>query len=454
MRRVRFILMFFVSVSLINLFIPMNVLAAQEYSLEDLYGIALERSERIKISEEDLFIAERGKDKAKSVLLPKLSAFGNYTKYSEDKSSSTGAVIQPNDSTSWGLRLDQSLSVSGREITAFNISKEGIEKSRYELHAVKEFYIFSVASAYYDALRAKKAVEIARANVERLTKYRDAASVRLKVGEVTKTDLSRAEAGLSGAQAELVKAENNLKLTRAVLARVVGLNGDFEIIETVDSTQHTEGAGDLQLLKQTAISERAELKAAVIQKKIAEDQVKYTKGSYWPTLSIAGVYSRRNEEPASAFLNKESIYGGINLNFAFFEGGLRKAEVREAESRQRQTELFHEDIKKTVGIEVENAYLDFQTQKGVLKSLKDQLIFARDNYNSVSRQYEFGLADSIDVIDANTLLLTAERQVTDAGYSYQLSILRLQRTTGVFLKTTVSRQSIEHQVKEDKGRTN
>ncbi len=444
--------------------------AAQEYSLDDLYGIALERSERIKISEEDLYISERTKDKALSALLPKLSAFGSYTKYSEDKRSSTGSVIQPNDSASWGLRLDQSLSVSGRELTALKISREGIEKSRYDLHTVKESYIFSAAAAYYDALMAKKAVEIAKANAERLAKHRDAASVRLKVGEVTKTDLLRAGAELSGAQAELVRAENNLKLAKAALARVVGLNGDFELKEQQNSgpTEQQRDKGKIispdnycsaalllhcsnynidcglpaaDCFKQTAMSERAELKAAGLQKKIAEDQVKYTKGSYWPTFSIAGVYSRRNEDPASAFLNKESIYGGLNLNFAFFEGGLRKAEVREAEARQRQAELIYEDLKKTVGIEVENAYLDFQTQKGVLKSLEDQLTFARDNYNSVSRQYEFGLANSIDVIDANTLLLTAERQLTDANYSYQLSILRLQRTTGTLLKAVISHQS-------------
>ncbi|MCL4537011.1 MAG: TolC family protein, partial [Nitrospirae bacterium] len=72
-----------------------NIYAANEYSLEDLYRIALEQSERIKISEEDLYIAERGKDKAVSVLFPKLSAFGSYTRYDKDKFSSTGAVIQP-----------------------------------------------------------------------------------------------------------------------------------------------------------------------------------------------------------------------------------------------------------------------------------------------------------------------------------------------------------------------
>ena len=75
---------------------------AVEYSLEDLYKIALERSERIKISEEDLFIAQKGKDKAAAALMPKLSGFGSYTKYTEDKYSSSNTLIQPDDSKSWG----------------------------------------------------------------------------------------------------------------------------------------------------------------------------------------------------------------------------------------------------------------------------------------------------------------------------------------------------------------
>jgi outer membrane protein len=202
---------------------------AAEYSLDDLYKIALDRSERIKISEEDLYIAERGKDKATAALLPTVSAFSDYTKYNKKKFGSANSLIQPESSTSWGVRLDQSLSLSGREFTAFKISKENIEKSRYDLNVVKENYLFTVSSAYYDVLKAKKNLDIARANTERLTKYRDAASTRLKLGEVTKTDLLRAQAELSGSQSEVVRAENGLKLAKAVLARLVGLSVDYYI---------------------------------------------------------------------------------------------------------------------------------------------------------------------------------------------------------------------------------
>jgi len=52
---------------------------AVEYTLNDLYRIALERSEKIKIYEEDVYISEKNKDKALSLLFPKLSAVGTYT---------------------------------------------------------------------------------------------------------------------------------------------------------------------------------------------------------------------------------------------------------------------------------------------------------------------------------------------------------------------------------------
>ncbi|MEW6419149.1 MAG: TolC family protein [Nitrospirota bacterium] len=416
-----------------------------EYTLGDLYRIALELSEQIKISEEDLFIAERGKDKALSSLLPKISAFGEYTRYSEKKlsTSSFGSFpIQPEMSSSWGFRLDRSLSLGGMEITSYQISKKGIESSKYDLYGVREDYLLNVSAAYYDVLKAKKSLEIAEANVERLRKHRDAAQTRLRVGEVTKTALLRAEAELSGAQSEMVKAENNLNLAKAVLARVVGITGGYDIKESVVSSQYVVNSTEtIESLKQTALSERAELKSLELQRKIAEEQVKYAKGGYWPTLSIEGVYIRMDEDPSSPFFNKESIYGALKLNFPFFEGGLTRAEVREAEAKQRQSELNYEDLKKTINIDVETAYLDLKTQAGILKSLEDQLTFARDNYNAISKQFEFGLANSIDVMDANTLLVTSERQLTDARYNYQLSILKLKRATGTLLKTVISQQS-------------
>jgi outer membrane protein len=442
------------------IFIP-HGLSAEEYSLDELFKLALERNETIKIAEEDLYISKREKDRAMAALFPELSAYGNHTRYSEEKTRNA-FILQPEYTNEWGLRLDQSLSLSGREITAFGIAKEGINKSRFDLDAVKEEYLLGVASAYYDVLKAKKAKEIAGANVERLTKHRDAAKIRLRVGEVTKTVLLRAEAELAGAQSDLIKAENGLRLSRTVLARTAGISEDYELKESQpaigpDSAGATPLAGDCQpaaepweqaapkyrlsvsgCLKERALSERAEIRASTLQKEIAEDKVKYARGSYWPTLSIEGVYARQENEPSSSFGLKERIYGGLKLDFPFFEGGLTRAEVREAKAELRQAELSLADLKNSISVEVENSYLNLITEYSVLTKLQAETEYAMDNFNAVSKQFQYGLANSVDVMDANTLLVTAERELANARYDYRLAILQLKRAVGTLLKTVIS----------------
>lgn len=411
---------------------------AQEYSLEELFRIALERSEQVKISEEDVSISQREKDKAASVFFPRFTAFSDYTQYNKERISLTsGSLVQPKSLLIYGLILDQSLSLGGREFTNYRIAETGIEQSTYNLHTTKEAYLLDVATAYYEVLRAKKRAEISKANFDRLTRYRDAASVRLKVGEVTKTDLLRAEAELSGAESELIRADNAYRLSKAVLARVVGLSGDFEVR---DSGLGMRSLGDVSptALKEQGIADRSDVKSSIAQKRIAADQVRSAKSAYWPTVSIEGVYQRQDPESTLPIDSRDDLFGILSLRFPLFEGGLRRAEVREAESRERQAGLALENLKKSVGIEVDAAYLEYVTQKGVLKSLEDQVAFARENYTSIIKQYEFGLTTSIDVIDSNTLLLTAERQRADAVYGYQLALLRVERATGRLLSTFLS----------------
>jgi len=151
-------------------------------------------------------------------------------------------------------------------------------------------------------------------------------------------------------------------------------------------------------------------------------------------LNLFAIYQGADQNPPGQTLNRESILAGVTLNFPFFEGGLRIAELNEAKAKSRQAKLAYDDYKKNVDIEMQSAYLDLQTQKGILKFLEDQLIFAKDNYNAVLRQFENGLAVSLDVMDANSLLLSAEKNVVEASYNYQLAYLKIKRSNGTLLQ--------------------
>lgn len=409
-------------------------LCAEEYSLDDLFRVALSRSEKLKIAEENVGIAETGKDKALSYLLPRLTATGGATLYSEEKWNATGTnIIQPQSGSSWGVRVDETFSLSGRELTALDISKQNVARSRYDLAALREEYLLrSVAATYYNVLTAKKFREIADANLERLKTYRNAAEVRLKIGEVTKTALLRAEGELSGAKSDQIQAQHALDLTLSVLASNVGLSDLPALKETPVALAEVP---PLSVFLEQALAVRAELKGLEVLRQIAAGQTKYAEGSFWPTVSLIGAYVGADQNTASANINRESIYGGVALVFPFFEGGLRKAEVAEAKARERQAALYYEEMKKTVEIEVRAAYLDIVAQTGILQFLKDQQIFADDNYRAVARQFEFGLSSSLDVVDANTLLVSAERRLASALYNYQFALLKMKKATGTLIGT-------------------
>jgi outer membrane protein len=380
---------------------------AGEYTLEELYLIGMQKSEKVKISGENVEIADSGKYKALSALLPKATAFGAGTQFSGERTTATGTIIQPHTQGNWGVRVDETLSLSGREFMSYSQSKDNVEKSRFDNRTFREDFLLTLSLAYFEFLKARKGLEIADSNVERLTKYREAAKTRLKAGEITKTTVLRAEGELSGA--------------------LVGIERDFQIREIPVTERETVS---LDVLKEKALKNRPDVKSVETQVQIAEKQVDVTKGAYWPSVSLSGVYAGTDQNPATPTINRESTYGALTLNFPLFEGGLRRAEVQESQSKYRQAEFQYQDFVKSVNLEVENTYLDLIAQKGIYKSAQDQMAYAEDNIRAVAKQFEFGLASSLDVIDANNLLISAQKLMADATYNYQFFILRLQRVTG------------------------
>ncbi|NNG00856.1 MAG: TolC family protein [Desulfobacteraceae bacterium] len=401
------------------------------YGLMDLYQHALERAETIQITEESVYITGLLKTKARAVLVPRITAFGDHTRYDEKKEF-MGSVMLPESTTNYGVRLDQSFTLNGKEIIAFQAAKDMIEKSEQDLNTVKETYLFQVAAAYYDLLRARKAENIAIANEKRLSAHRDAVIMRLKLEEVPKTDLFRAEAELSSARAELVKAVNTIALARAVLARVAFLEPGFQVIEP-DREEVRIAEYQLEALKQAAVKNRSEIKAQRFSEEIAEKQIRFTKGDFWPRISVEAMYLNSEQDPASPIDDTDTFSVGLKLEYPLFDGGLRRANVSEERARKRQVDLQTQDLIKQIHIEVEEAYLAVASLKGVLDALDDQFSFAKENIEAVTLQYRNGLADILDVLDANTLLVNSETQLAEALYRLQQAGLLLDRVRGTFL---------------------
>lgn len=403
----------------------------RHYTLSDLYQLALQHAEEIRFAEENLLIAQEDKQRALSVIIPRLSVFGDYINYKDTDATFPKTV-------SYGAKFDQTFTTNGRELTALKMAGDYISQNEFDLENIKEAYLFEVATAYYGILRTTKTLEISKADVNRLKQHKEAVKSRFDLGDVTKTAMIRADAELSGSKSILVRSENALHLARFALSRLVPLPMDYLISDPAFSIHPI--SYELAQVKKEAVLDRADLKALKKLTEASLKQIKWSKGAYYPVLSLEGKYFDTESEwsetdPMTGMdnFNTDNYSIHLQLIFTLFDGGLKKAELRQARAQYRQALLLYQSKVKEVCLAVETAYLDLVTQKSMLQSLEDQLKFSEENFKAITEQFDIGLSNSIDVMDANTLLVKAEREFSDARFKYVLADLNLKRAKGSFM---------------------
>ncbi len=399
------------------------------YSLQDLCRLADKNAETIKIATDDLFIAEQEKKRALSVLVPRATLFGNHLNYRNDE------VTSP-DSTTLGIKLTQSFTLNGRELIAYDVTKKGIEQAGFSKETIRADYLFQVAQYYFNTLSAKRLVEIAQAEVARLTTHKNSVQEKLTVGNVTKTALYRAEAELSRSLTDKIIAENSVGQNKAALVRLAGIEDEFRVSE--DDLQSIDDFNtSLDEIKTQALENRYEIKEAKKTLEIASKTIKYQKGDYWPSLSLEGGYKESDisysSQGADIDYDTENTYIQAELVFTLYDGGLRKAQVLQAKADERKARQALNLEEKMIILESKVAFLEFETARSALINLQDELKSAQENYKAVQMQFKYGMADSIDMMDANTLLVQAERRISDAEYTYYLAVLKILYTKGELL---------------------
>lgn len=407
---------------------PVSAREKVHYTLNDLCRAANENAEKIKIAEQDVMIARQEKQRARSVLIPRATTFGSYTRYKDAE------IFSPNTATA-GIRLNQSFTLNGRELIAYDVAKKGIETNVYTLEALRSSYLLEVALAYFEVLEAKRMLEIAQADVERLQTHKQAVEERLRVGNVTRTDLFRAEAELSRAKTDWEIAQNGVVQTKAHIVRITGIDTEFSISDTDIQAKDTI-APSLAHIQAQALANRFEIKSARKNLEIAAQTIQYEKGDYWPRLSLETGYRKSDISYGTSLVgmntdsNNEETYAMAELQFTLFDGGLRNAQIRQAEAKQSQAHQMLSQARNDIILESRVAFSEYETAKKTLINLADELTSAQENYHAVQMQYQYGMADIIDMMDANTLLVQSERRMSNARYALFQTIYRLFYTQG------------------------
>ncbi len=120
------------------------------------------------------------------------------------------------------LQVTQPIFRGGATVAATKTAQANIQAQRAVLADTEQQVLLNTITAYADLVRDAGIVDARKNNVRVLVEQLDATRERFRVGELTITDVSQAEARLEGAKADLVQAEAQLRIDEAAYQRVTG----------------------------------------------------------------------------------------------------------------------------------------------------------------------------------------------------------------------------------------
>lgn len=375
-------------------------------SLLDALAAAYQTNPRLDAERARLRATDEGVAQANSGYRPRID-------YNADVGSVT-TNIRPNFNSSNGNVNPRGYSVElvqpvfrGFQVTnAVNEAEANVRAGREVLRGVEQEVLFAAVQAYADVVRDQEITRLREEGLEFFNQELRATRDRFAVGEVTRTDVSQAEARRAGAVGDLDLARANLKSSRALYEQVVG-NPPGTL--TFPGLTHRLLPGSLKEAIAISAQENPGVVGAMYREQGARYNVDRIRGELLPSAQVEAFYAERWDDSKTIEERETgSIVGRVNV--PIYTGGEVEARVRAAKHTHISRIQEIEQARVTAQADVARAWAQLQGFRAQLESDKIQIQANRVALEGVREEEKVGQRTLIEVLNARQELLLSEIQ--------------------------------------------
>ena len=286
-----------------------------------------------------------------------------------------------------------------------------------------------IVQLYVQVLYEAEAVRVNEEIVKASQAKADRAKEMVEVGSLARVDWVQLDAQVAQDTYSLVNAQSQLERFRLELKQLLELHldEDFEVIDPeIGEEKVMAVVPDKKEVYETALKNRPEIQASMLDITSAELSIKSARTGYMPTLSLtAGIgtnnSSGQNIGFATQIKNHLLSSLGLTLSVPIFDNLQTRTEIRKAKYAKMNSELNMEDQEDEIYSTVERYWLDATTaQQQYIYAKKNRESMA-ESYSLVSEQFNCGLKNIIELTTGKNNLLMAEQQLLQAKYTALLN---------------------------------
>ncbi len=411
-------------------------LVGRELTLEEAVNIGLENAPLIVARIGDYVAAQQRVNQALAPLLPQLTGSGSYGRQRFINTISGGD--NTSDFGSASVTASQLLFDFGRTWAAKDVAKSSAEALKEVLEAQKLDIAQLVKTQYFTLLLSKRLVQVNLAALDRAEVNLRSAKGFFQVGTQPKSFVTRAEVDVANGRVNVIRAQNAVNLARVALNTAMGIAVNAPT-EVKDLLAYREFPTDRDLLVSEALRNRPEYRQVKAQAEAANASVRQTFRDFFPNLFGSGTYGVTGVTGAPAF-NSRSTSGfidsgnewnvGLTLSWSIFDGGARVARYKEAKALLEASQARVRDTELQIWQNVEQSFLNLGEAEERIGAAQKAVESAEENYQLARGRFDAGVANIIELTDAQLALTQAQSDEAQALSDYRIAIARLERALG------------------------
>ncbi|HEV8457609.1 MAG TPA: TolC family protein [Methylomirabilota bacterium] len=420
----------------LNKFPTPEQIVGREMTLDEAVSISLDNAPKILANTGDYLASLQRVNQALAPLLPQLTGIGQYGR--EQFISTTTGARSVNDFGSASATASQLLWDFGKQWAAKDAAKFDAEAFRAAVELQKNNIAKLVKLQYFTLLFSQRLVTVNEAALDRAEINLRSAKGFFDVGTQPKSFVTRAEVDVANARVNLIRANNNVSLARVALNAAMGVAVNTPT-QVKDILAYEHFSTDRDALLAEALKNRPDYVQIKAQAEKFEALVRQTFRDFFPTLTGSGTYGitgitgtpPHGSRSTSGFIDSGPEWlVGLTLNWTIFDGGGKIARYKEAKANVDAIKARVRDTELQIWNDVEQAYLDLGAKEESIGAAGKAVESAQENYDLARGRFDAGVANIIELTDAQLALTTAQSTEAQALSDYRIAIAQLELVLG------------------------
>jgi outer membrane protein TolC len=419
------------------LFCVVKINAQEVLTVEEAVKIALENNYEIKIASNNLLIDKTNVSPGNAGMLPKATAtiVDNNAIQNISQTRSDGTVTKldnaKNNSLNYGVGLDWTVFDGFRMFAKMDQLKELQKLGEAQLKLTIITKISDVHATYFDLVQQQQQLSALDSTIVISNQRLALAQNRFTIGKASKLEVLNAQVDLNTDKVAILRQKELFANTKIMLNQILSRDAktDFKVVDVIVVDDKLV----LSELNALAQKQNPQLEAQIINKNVAELQLKQIKAARYPTVKLNTGYNLSESQSSLGFTTQSSSRGlnyGFSASLNLFDGFAQNRNEKISQIQIDNSKIAYDQQNLALHSQLATSYQTYLTNLELITLEEKNEVIAKQNLNITLDKFRIGTITTLEFRTAQLNFVNAKVRNSNAQFQAKLSEIALKELAG------------------------